>query len=107
MDTEPNEVVINGVTYAPVSPLSDDIRICVLDRGWVVVGRYEVDGDMRRVHNGAVIRIWGTTKGLPELVNGPIADKTKLDKCDTPIEFNRASEILTIRCNPDGWTCLG
>lgn len=112
---EENEnVVINGIKYvpanssksAPTQPASEkDIRICVLERGWVCIGEYEKIGDYRRLSNGAVIRVWGTTKGLPELVNGPTSS-TKLDKCEAAIEFSVYAEILTIPVNADAWKCL-
>jgi hypothetical protein len=54
------------------------IAIVVLDRGFVYVGRVTVDGDWCVIDGAKNIRIWGTTKGLGELVNGPLKD-TKLD----------------------------
>lgn len=54
-------------------------RIIVADRGWVFVGNCEDNSDgsvtMRNTKN---IRRWGTTRGLGQLVNGPIPD-TKFD----------------------------
>ena len=52
--------------------------IVVLDRGFVYVGRVTVDGDWCLIADAKNIRVWGTTKGLGELVNGPTTD-TKLD----------------------------
>ncbi|MHB8392686.1 MAG: hypothetical protein ACYDBH_24420 [Acidobacteriaceae bacterium] len=52
--------------------------LVVLDRGFVYVGHVTVDGDWCRIENAKNIRIWGTTNGLGELVNGP-TQKTKLD----------------------------
>ncbi len=52
--------------------------IVVLDRGFVYVGQVTVDGDWCLIENARNIRVWGTTKGLGELVNGPTAS-TKLD----------------------------
>lgn len=57
--------------------MSDEIRILVLESGWVIVCRCpDPTGypfwlpytDMR------VIRRWGTTKGLAELKEGPLAN---------------------------------
>ena len=52
--------------------------IVVLDRGFVYVGKVTVDGDWCCIENAKNIRVWGTTKGLGELVNGPLS-KTVLD----------------------------
>ena len=52
--------------------------IVVLDRGFVYVGRVTVDGDWCLIADAKNVRVWGTTKGLGELINGPTKD-TKLD----------------------------
>ncbi|MHB8413884.1 MAG: hypothetical protein ACYDB1_00620 [Acidiferrobacteraceae bacterium] len=52
--------------------------IVVLDRGFVYVGIVTVDGDWCRIESAKNIRVWGTTQGLGELVNGP-TKSTKLD----------------------------
>lgn len=53
-------------------------QIVVVDRGFVYVGKVTIEGDMCRVQNACNIRKWGTTKGLGELVDGPLKD-TVLD----------------------------
>jgi hypothetical protein len=57
------------------------VLIFVLDRGFVVVGRAEVSGDI--IHHwhmdqSRTIRRWGTTDGLSQLKDGPLPD-TMLD----------------------------
>ena len=54
----------------------------VLDRGFVYVGRVSYDGDFLVIGNAKNLRIWGPTKGLGELVNGPLSG-TKLDQVGT------------------------
>lgn len=78
------------------------VRIVILQRGWVVVGRYLKTGSQVTLKNAAVIRRWGTTEGLPELANkGPLPE-TKLEKsCD--IEFHELVEIASIICCEDKW----
>lgn len=78
-------------------------RIVILQRGWVVVGKYYQDGDDCRLENGAVIRIWGTTKGITELVNGPIANKTILDKSEYPIRFHELTIVAMLDVNEAAW----
>lgn len=60
-------------------PTKGDIKIVVLDRGFVYVGRVEIDGDFVNITGASNIRVWGTKKGLGELVNGPLSD-TVLDR---------------------------
>ena len=43
------------------------VRIIVLQRGWVAVGRFYQDGSACRLECAQIIRRWGTTRGLGEL----------------------------------------
>lgn len=79
------------------------IKIVVLQRGWVVVGRYSQSGHDCQLDDAAVIRIWGTTEGLTELVNGPVANKTKLDKTSKPIRFHELTVVMTLDVDEDKW----
>jgi len=74
----------------------------VLDRGWVLVGQLEKDGDEYLLINGNVIRRWGTTEGLGELaIKGPLSE-TKLDKVPL-VKFNKSQLIFTISCDESKW----
>ncbi len=82
--SKPETVTIDDVKYiradsvsVPVPP--GDVKIVVLDRGFVYVGRVEIVGDFVNIWNAQNIRVWGTKAGLGELVNGPLRE-TKLDK---------------------------
>jgi hypothetical protein len=48
-------------------------QIVVLDRGFVYVGDVTIKGDFVTVKNAKNIRRWGTTKGLGELLEGPLS----------------------------------
>lgn len=78
------------------------IRIIVLQRGWVIVGRYFRRGTECRAEDSYVIRRWGTTNGLGELATkGPLTD-TKLEPSGLS-EFHRSAEVLTLRCEESKW----
>ena len=81
--------------------MSKDIRIVVLQRGWVVVGEYSREGMECRVSRASVIRRWGTSKGLGELRNGPLLD-TVLDPIGE-LEHHRLTEVMTVRVNAEKW----
>jgi len=108
MKSEINEVEINGVQYirkdsvVEFKEFTGDIKIVVLQRGWVYIGRFERSGNDCKLHNAYNIRIWGTTKGLPELVNG-VTSSTKLDKCEGIVEFDWLTVIHTITVNKEKW----
>ena len=100
-----DELTIDGTTYVPkttIQSFKSPIKIVVLQRGWVFIGRYSENGDLRNLHNAYGIQTWGTTKGLPELVNGATSS-TKLNKCDGVITFHKLSELFTIDVNEAAW----
>lgn len=104
--TTPDTVTIDGHTYIRGDLTTDHsdspVRIVVLQRGWVAVGRYDRDGDTVTIHDAKIIRRWGTTKGLGELIDGPLTDTT-LDPAGT-IEAHALSVVLTIAADADAWT---
>lgn len=83
--TEPTSLKINEVEYVrkdSVGSTDGDIKIAVLDRGFIYVGRVSWEDDFLILKSAKNIRVWGTTKGLGELVNGPLSG-TKLDQVGT------------------------
>lgn len=78
-------------------------HICILQRGWVFVGDLSKVGDDCFLDNAAVIRIWGTTRGLGEIAeNGPIKDKTILDPCPQ-VRFHYGTMVASIQCRAEKW----
>jgi len=78
---KPETINIDDVEYVRKDAVPDTagpIKIAVLDRGFVYIGRALIDGDFLLINNAKNIRVWGTTNGLGELVNGPTKN-TKLD----------------------------
>jgi hypothetical protein len=108
MKQEIAELEINGITYVPKSSVlaqkefDGDIKIVILQRGWIYIGRFEKNGNDCRLHNAYCIRTWGTTKGLCELVNGATSS-TKLDKCEGIVEFDWLTVVHTITVNSSKW----
>lgn len=80
--------------------MGSDVRILVLQRGWVVVGSYSEDGDECVLRDASVIRRWGTTKGLGELANGPLKD-TVLDPAGI-VRAHKLAVVMQIEC--PAWT---
>lgn len=81
----PNSIKIDEIEYIRkdlIKETEGDIKIAVLDRGFVYVGLVSQEDDFYIINNAKNIRQWGTTKGLGELVSGPLAN-TKLDNVGT------------------------
>ena len=108
MEQQVNEMSINGVSYIRKDSVnkqeySSDIKIVILQRGWVMVGRLERKGSECKLHNASVIRTWGTTKGLGELAeNGKLKD-TILDPCNGLVEFDYLTVVASIACKESAW----
>jgi hypothetical protein len=78
------------------------MKICVLDRGWVLVGQLEKDGEEYLLINGSVVRRWGTTAGIGELaMKGPL-DGTILDPLPLT-KFHKDQLIFMISCDESKW----
>jgi hypothetical protein len=107
--TNINEIEVNGVQYVRkdsvtvTNEFKGDLKIVILQRGWVMVGKFERNGSECKLHNASVIRTWGTNKGVGELAaNGPLTN-TKLDPCNGVVEFDYLTVVATISCNESKW----
>lgn len=78
------------------------IKIVVMDKNFVSVGRYSATTDWVKLENAAVIRRWGTSGGLGQLAKtGPLPN-TILDP--TPTEHIPMHAIIkTIECDEANW----
>lgn len=89
----PQTIHIDNVEYVrkdSVQAPSGPVKIVVLDRGFVYIGRVEESADKVTIKNAHNIRAWGTTKGLGELaIEGPKSG-TKLDRVGTVYAPSRA-----------------
>jgi hypothetical protein len=85
--------------------MSKDIRIVILQRGWIVVGVYSQVGNKCYIENGYNIERWGTTEGLGELAYKGKLPETRLRKLPK-LEYNELTEVLNIKCNNCEWEKL-
>jgi len=102
-----DELTIDGTVYVPKeyvkASFTGDVKIVILQRGWVYIGRFSRIGNDCKLENAYNIRTWGTTKGLAELVNGA-TNNTKLDKCEGIVEFDWLTVVHTITVNKEKWS---
>lgn len=85
--------------------MGEDVKIVILQRGWVMVGRYSKNGSECTLERASVIRVWGTTRGLGEIAGGGPTKKTALDPAGT-VRFHELTVIATIDCEASKWTGL-
>lgn len=103
--SNPTTLTVDGIRYIredAIDPIVEpsDTRIVILQRGWVVVGRWHRDGDDVTLTSASVIRRWGTSKGLGELVNGPLSGTT-LDPAGT-VRFHILGVVAAL--DAPGWS---
>ena len=84
------------------SPKNSDIKIVILQRGWVMIGRYSEEGDKCSLDDAMVIRRWGTTDGLGQLALKGKQTDTKLEKAGH-VDFNILTVVATINCKDQLW----
>ena len=71
MEQNINEIEINGIKYIRKDSVKEtkqyegDIKIVVLQRGWIYVGRFERNGNDCKLHNAYNIRTWEPQRVLP------------------------------------------
>ena len=84
-----------------------EIRIIVLQRGWVVVGHYWRDGQQAGIKSGANLRRWGSQsgerRGLGAMCSGP-TDETVMDAMPMPTDWHVLTEIMSMSVDQDAWT---
>jgi len=95
-----DKVTVNGADYFRQE--TGDIKIVILQRGWVMVGRLSRVGTDCTLRDASVLRVWGTTRGLGEIaLDGPTSS-TKLDKAGT-VQFDYLTTVATISCEASKW----
>ena len=108
MEQTVETISINGVEYIKKDSVVEkdifnDIKIVVLQRGWIVVGRFERKDTQCKLHNASVIRTWGTSNGLGEIAEAGPTSSTKLDRCKGIVEFDYMTVVLIIDCKESKW----
>ncbi len=108
MSADVNSISVNGKEYVLKGSEQKveyvgDIKIVVLQRGWVMVGRLEKNGSECKLHGASVIRQWGTTKGLGEIAASGPTGSTKIDATNGLVEFDYLTVVATISCNGEAW----
>jgi len=104
---QPETIKIDEVEYVRKdvqNATAGDIKIAVLDRGFVYIGRVLYEGEFMILKSAQNIRYWGTKKGLGELVDGPLPE-TKLDQVGT-VRVPLRALISLIDVNQSKWKSI-
>ena len=79
------------------------IKIVILQRGWIFIGKFSQNGSTCKLTDAYNIRSWGTTKGLGELAENGKTSSTKLDKVND-VSFHELTIVATIDCDDKIWS---
>ncbi len=105
--SKPEIIKIDEVEYvrkdSQNTTITGNIKIVILQRGWVMVGYFERNGNDCKLSKASVIRSWGTTKGLGEIALGGPNSSTKLDKCHGLVEFDYLTVVAQVACEESKW----
>ena len=104
---KPETIKIDEVEYVRKDSVNNtitgDIKIVILQRGWVMVCYFKKNVNECSLSKASVIRSWGTTRGLGEIAgNGPTPN-TKLDKTNGLVEFDYLTVVACISCEESKW----
>lgn len=99
-----DSITIDGQTYirADIAPEPSPVKILILQRGWSMVGYVTEEGDRYVLTRAAVIRTWGTTRGLGEIALGGPTSKTVLDPAGR-VEVHKLTTVAVMDCVADRW----
>lgn len=78
------------------------IKIVILQRGWVFIGKFAQEGSACKLENAYNIRRWGTSEGLGELALKGKQAETKLDKVGT-VSFHELTTVAVMDCEQSVW----
>lgn len=95
----------NSIDKKELKHDGEEIRIVILQRGWVIIGKFYQDGHNCWVKNGYVIRSWGTERGLGELAMEGIKENTKLDAIPET-RFHELTIVASMICDKSKWMNL-
>ncbi|WP_025915490.1 hypothetical protein [Herminiimonas sp. CN] len=99
MATKKTPIVQQAENLSPTTP---QIQIVALDRGFVFVGYVTRTETEMYIDKARCIRKWGTSEGLGQLKDGPVAD-TVLDASCT-VRPQLKAVLFTVDCNQSKWT---
>lgn len=72
-------------------------QIVIAQRGWVFVGDVTRAENEVMIENAAVVRVWGTTRGLGQLASDGPMPRTRLDPCPT-VRLHPLAIVATMDC---------
>jgi hypothetical protein len=87
-------------------PTAWGVALFVATGGYAWIARsITFDGVYYHLHNARIVRRWGTTSGLNELIDGPTKE-TVLDAMAPVVTVTREAAISIIPCRAEKWATV-
>jgi hypothetical protein len=96
------EIIVDGERFLRACD-AGPIKIVVLERGFVYVGRVDEEGDpVVTIHGARALIRWGANKHLGQLANGPLPETNLGDPCTVQCRVNQVIHMIEV--SQDAWT---
>lgn len=95
-----DNVVINGIEYAPVKKASGTRAVVVVDRGWIFAGDVTRENGRIRLTNALHVFKWEIT-GFAGMITDTKKAKADLRKI-ADVDIPEGAEVFCVPV-PDGW----
>ena len=98
---EMENVVINGVEYAPVKSVSGTRAVVVVDRGWIFAGDVTRENGRIRLDNAVWVFSWESI-GFDGVIKNPKSGKVTIKPMPNGVDIPEGAEIFLVPVE-DGW----
>ena len=98
---EMENVVINGVEYAPVKSVSGTRAVVVVDRGWIFAGDVTRENGRIRLDNALWVFSWESI-GFDGVIENPKSGKVTIKPMPNGVDIPEGAEIFLVPVE-DGW----
>ena len=98
---EMENVVINGVEYAPVKSVSGTRAVVVVDRGWIFAGDVTRENGRIRLDNAVWVFSWESI-GFDGVIKNPKSGKVTIKPMPNGDDIPEGAEIFLVPVE-DGW----
>lgn len=95
-----DNVIINGVEYAPVKKITGKRAVVVVDRGWIFAGDVTRENGRIKLANALHVFKWETL-GFSGMISDPKKAKADLRKI-SDVDIPEGAEVFCVPVS-DGW----
>ena len=88
-------LTINGIEYAPVTPVTGSRAVVVVDRGWIFAGDVTRENGRIRLNRAVWVFRWETI-GFNGVIADPKSSKVTLKPMVAPVDLPAHAEVFCV-----------